>query len=546
MVGERYARHGWPFWRGYPVGFMEEQGGKPHVGRASLIMGGSLLLSRILGIVRDMIMTAQFGRNQFTDAYSLAFVIPDLLFFLIAGGALSSAFIPVYSEYLHTDRKRDAWHIFSAVATIMTAALFVMVGLVFVYTEPLLRLTLQPEQHASIPMIAQMSRIVLPAQFAFFLGGLMFGTLYAHQRFSIPGLGPNVYNIGIILGALILSHFVHPGIAGMAWGALIGAFVGNLILPAWEMRKIGVDFRPNFDFRHPGVKKVFVLMLPVVFGLSLPGVYGILMRYFGSGFVNGIVTSLDLSNKLMQAPLGVFGQSFAIAVFPALSQFFAQERMDMFREQIVKTMRTALYVSVPIAIYMAVMAPDIINALFGYGKGAKSDPTAMVVCLRLFCLGIPAWCMHPILMRGYFAMHKTVKPIILGTATTLVFIVLAYTLLATPLSYMGLPLASSLSAIFLACLMTFTLRKDANGLEVGQIGRALDQTLLAGLAMCIVLVGLCLAWGPGAQHGSHLLSFARLAVYGLLGMGLYTWITKKMGMPETATIDRALTKFRNR
>ncbi|MBL8059296.1 MAG: murein biosynthesis integral membrane protein MurJ [Chthonomonas sp.] len=523
---------------------MEDQGGKPQVGRASLIMGASLLLSRVLGIVRDMIMTAQFGRNEFTDAYSLAFVIPDLLFFLIAGGALSSAFIPVFSEYLHTDRKRDAWHVFSSVTTIMAAALLVMIVLVGVYTEPLLRLALQPEQHANIPMIAQMSRIVLPAQFAFFLGGLMFGTLYAHQRFSIPGLGPNVYNIGIILGALILSHFVHPGIAGMAWGALIGAFVGNFFLPAWEMRKIGVNFKMSFDTKHPGVRKVFVLMLPVVFGLSLPGVYGILMRYFGSGFVDGIVTSLDLSNKLMQAPLGVFGQSFAIAVFPALSQFFAQDRMDMFREQIVKTMRTALYISIPISIYMAVMAPDIVNALFGYGKGAKSDPTALIVCLRLFCLGIPAWCMHPILMRGYFAMQKSVKPIVLGTATTVVFIGLAFALLATPLSFMGLPLASSLSAIFLAILMTFTLRKDAKGLELRQIGKALDQSLLAGVAMCVLLVGLCLLWAPAAQPGGYVWSFTRLIVFGFLGMGLYTFITKKMGMPETATIDRALAKMK--
>lgn len=523
---------------------MEEESAKPHVGRASLIMTASLALSRVLGILRDMIMTAMFGRNEFTDAYSLAFVIPDLLFFLIAGGALSSAFIPVFSEYLHTGKKREAWEVFSSVASIMSVALLVMVTLVFIFAEPLLRITLQPEQHKNIALIAQMSRIVLPAQFAFFLGGLMFGTLYAHQRFSIPGLGPNVYNVGIIFGALVLSHFVHPGIAGMAWGALIGAFVGNFILPAVEMRKIGVQFRPRFDWHHPGVRKVFVLMLPVVFGLSLPGVYGILMRYFGSGFVDGIVTSLDLSNKLMQAPLGVFGQSFAIAVFPALSQFFAQERMDLFRDQIVKTMRTALYISVPISIFMAVMAPDIVNALFGYGKGAKSDPTALVVCLRLFCLGIPAWCLHPILMRGYFAMQKTVKPIVLGTVTTFVFIGFALAFLATPLSYRGLPLASSLSAIFLAILMTFTLKRDAQGLDLRRIAVAVDQTLIAGLAMCALLVVLSLVWHPATQPGGALWSFARIGIYGFASMGLYTWITKKMGMPETATIDRALRRVR--
>lgn len=517
-----------------------------NVSKASFIMMSSLFLSRVLGILRDVIMTAQFGRNSFTDAYTLAFTIPDLLFFLIAGGALSSAFIPVYSEYLHTDRKADAWKIFSAVATIMTTVLAALVGLVWIFTYPLLHLILKPEQHGNIDLIAQLSRIVLPAQFAFFIGGLMFGTLYAHQRFSIPGLGPNVYNLGIILGAVVLSHFTSPPIAGMAWGALAGAFLGNLILPAFEMRKIGVNFKPSFDFKHPGVKKVFTLMLPVVLGLSLPGVYGILMRYFGSGYVDGIVTSLDLSNKLMQAPLGIFGQSFAIAIFPALSQFFAQQRMDLYREQVAKTMRTALYISIPIAIFMAVMAPDVVNALFGYGKGSKSDPQALIHCLQLFCIGIPAWCLHPILMRGYFAMQMTVKPIVLGTLTTVLFILLSLAFIATPMAYLGLPLASSVSAIFLACIMTFTLKKDAGGLEIRPIVKALDQCLIAGVVMTAVLVGLSLIWAPAQAHGSHVASFARLIIYGLLGSWAYIAITKLMKMPEASTIDRALNKVRRK
>ncbi len=287
-------------------------------------------------------------------------------------------------------------------------------------------------------------------------------------------------------------------------------------------------------------------MLPVVLGLSLPGVYGILMRYFGSGYVDGIVTSLDLSNKLMQAPLGIFGQSFAIAIFPALSQFFAQQRMDLYREQVAKTMRTALYISIPIAIFMAVMAPDVVNALFGYGKGSKSDPQALITCLQLFCVGIPAWCLHPILMRGYFAMQMTVKPIVLGTITTVIFILLSLAFIATPMEYRGLPLASSVSAIFLACVMTFTLKKDAGGLEIRPIVKALDQCLVAGVVMTVVLIGLTLLWAPAQAHGNHVASFARLIIYGLLGSWAYIAVTKLLKMPEASTIDRALNKVRRK
>ncbi len=488
-------------------------------------------------------MNAQFGRNATTDAYSLAFIIPDLLFFLIAGGALSSAFIPVFSEYLHTDRPRDAWRVFSSVATIMSAALVFLIGMVYLFMEPLLGLMISSEQAPNLPLIATMSRIVLPAQYAFFIGGLMFGTLYAHQRFSIPGLGPNVYNLGIIFGAVVLAKVNNLGIIGMAWGALIGAFLGNLVLPWFEIRKIGVQFKPVFDFQHPGVRKVFLLMAPVVLGLSLPGVYGLLMRSFGSTYVDGILYSIDLGNKLMQAPLGIFGQSLAIAIFPALSQFFATQQMDLFRDQVVKTMRTAIYITVPISVYMAVMAPDIVNVLFGYGKGAESDPEALVQSLRLFCLGIPAWCMHPILMRAYFSMQQTVKPIVLGTLTTGVFVALSLGFMATPLTYRGLPLASSLSAIFLALLMSWTLRKDLPGFDLRRLRDGLDRSLVAAVPMTAVLIGLCLLWGPGKEHGQHIASLIRLLVYGTAGVALYGFITRKLKMPEASTIDRAMARL---
>src|SRR5262245_27106858 len=166
----------------------------------------SLLLSRVLGLVRDAVITGKFGADGITTAYYQSFKIPDLLFFLIAGGALSSAFIPVFSEYLHTKRESEAWHIFSVVTTFMSILVIGFIVIAWIFAYPLSRYLIAPGTDAEfIPYIVQMSRVVLPAQFAFFVGGIMFGTLYANQRFSVPGLGPNIYNIGIIVGALGLS-----------------------------------------------------------------------------------------------------------------------------------------------------------------------------------------------------------------------------------------------------------------------------------------------------------------------------------------------------
>jgi putative peptidoglycan lipid II flippase len=515
----------------------------PNVGRAGLIMMVSLLLSRVLGIVRDSIMTAQFGRGAETDAFGLAFQIPDLLFFLIAGGALSSAFIPVFSEYLHTDREEDAWKVFSVVVTVMSLVVTAFIVIAFVFAEPLVRIAAPGKQSDLVPVIAHMSRIVLPAQFAFFIGGIMFGTLYARQRFGAPGLGPNVYNLGMIFGALFLSSMFAPGIVGMAWGALGGAIIGNLVIPLLVMRSLGSKFKPSLDTSHPGVRKVFKLMVPVVLGLSLPGVYAMIMRGAGSSYALGINSSLDLANKLMQAPLGIFGQSLAIAVFPALSQFFAQQRMDMYRNQLAGTLRTVLYITVPISVIMLIMAPEIVTVVFEYGKFNSADTAVTAECLRMFAIGIAAWCMHPVLMRGFFALQQSVTPILLGTGATGLFLALLFALRETPLSYRALPLAGSLSAIALVVALLFAVARKTGGLDTRGILITLVKSAAGAAAMAVFLYGALLITPSGSGVGRNVWAFVKVFGVGLVGAWIYYGITRLMKMPETSSINRVLAKI---
>lgn len=516
---------------------------KPNVGRAGGIMMLSLALSRVLALVRDTAMVAMFGRGDITDAYLLAFQIPDLIFYLVAGGALSSSFIPVFSEYLHTGDEEGAWKLFGAMVSLCSLVLVGLIVVMWIFVEPLTALTAggaSPEVQA---LAAHMSRILLPAQFAFFIGGLMFGTLYARQRFAAPGLAPNIYNLGIILGAVGLSQFFSPGVIGMAWGATIGAFIGNFFLPLAIMRKLGSPIALSLDWRDPGVGRVFKLMLPVVLGLSLPGVYAMIMKRFGSEYSDGVVTSLDLANKLMQVPLGVFGQSLAIAAFPALAQFVAQKRMDAYREQLAKTLRTVLFITVPISAIMGFLALDIVTVLFQWGRGRESDPSIVAGCLVYFAIGIPFWCMHPVLMRAYFAIHNTVKPIVLGTVTTGVFLGLVFGLQATALRYYALPLAGSISAFFLAGAMLTSIAKDAEGLDI----RGVVETALKAVT-AVIPAGLVLgigSWlvptGEGLQGNA--LSLVRLVGLGLVAAWTYYGLARVLKMPETDTVNRALAKL---
>ncbi|HTQ11854.1 MAG TPA: lipid II flippase MurJ, partial [Fimbriimonadaceae bacterium] len=354
------------------------------VARASGIMFGSLLLSRLLGLLRDTVMARQFGINLDTDCYRLAVTIPDTIFFLIAGGGLSSAFIPIFSEFIHTNRVRDAWRVFSVVTTVCATGVAVLIGVAWAYAPQIAAFMAAGKTHVmptggtgpftaqDLDKIVTMSRIMLPAQFAFMVGSILLATLYARNRFVMPGIAPNIYNVGIIIGAMV-GPTLGIGIAGMSWGALIGAMIGNLVLPILVMMWLGGHFTPSFNLRAPGVDKFFRLLGPVIFGFSLPSMAALITQKFASGYGEGVNTVMTLSNNLMQAPLGIFGQSLALAAFPVLSEFYATKQMGAYRRQISKSILTILYLAVPSALFLFAMAPELVQVIYGYGKATQSS-----------------------------------------------------------------------------------------------------------------------------------------------------------------------------
>lgn len=503
----------------------------------------SLLLSRILGIVREIIINHQFGQNAATDAYRLAFQIPDLIFYLVAGGALTSAFIPVFSEYLHTDRERDAWHVFSSVVSLMGLILIALIAVLWVAAPQVAHAMTGAAMRPMVPEIAAMSRIVLPAQFAFFIGGLLMGTLYARQVFSVPGLSPNIYNLGIIFGALVISRFVEPSVAGMTWGALFGAMLGSLIIPGLVLRRIGASYRFVLDTRHEGVRKVFRLMLPVVLGLSLPGIFPMIMNYFGSQFGRGVVSSYANSNQLMQAPLGVFGQSLALAAFPALAQFFAQQRMDQFQSQLARTIRQALYLSIPVAVLFIVMPTPVIRAMFEYGKFSADATERTAMCLRMYAIGIPAWCIQPILMRGYFSLQRPVPPIVMGTVTTLAFSAACAVSVKAGYGYAAMPFLGSAAAFGLAAAMLLGMRRELGEFDLAGVLATAGKSTIAAAGAALVLVGASFLV-PLVEVVSRLATVLFVAAVGLVFAWGYFFVTRRLGMTESDYVARALGRNR--
>lgn len=518
-------------------------------------MMASLLLSRVLGLLRDTVMSAKFGLTLDADSYRLAVAIPDTIFMLIAGGGLSSAFIPVFSEFIYTDREEDAWRVFSVVTTLCAIIITILIGVAWWFapeiaafmcagkTKDMIGIAV-PVDWLITPQVTQLGRIMLPAQFAFLVGSILLGTLYARKRFLAPGLAPNVYNVAIIVGALA-GAASGIGIAGMAWGALIGAVIGNLVLPTLFMVGQGGWFRPMLDLRAPGVGKFFTLLLPVILGFSLPSVCALITQKFASEYPEGVNTVLMFSGNLMMAPLGIFGHSLALAAFPALSQFFAQKKMDLYRDQVSKTLRTTIYLSMPASALMLALAPQIVSLAYGYGHG-ESDPENLArtaAALQVFALAIWAWCMQPILMRGFFSIHQTARPVIIGTIMTALFIGMCYFGTRVGYSYLMLPTATDIAAILLIVFLYFALER-----QVGVLDRkGIAETLGKSLAGSIVMGGL--AWGAFRLIPSDIPKLLLFALFGFVFCvvcWVYFFTTRALKMPETAYVSRAVNRINKR
>ncbi len=503
----------------------------------------SILLSRILGLVRDAVIAHQFGTTVLTDAYTISFRVPDLIFYLVAGGAFSSALIPVFSEYLSKDDEDGAWETFSIVASIMGTIVVLLVVAMFLAADAITPLLAVDKPAEIFDEISLMGRILLPAQIFFLFGSLAFATLYSKKEFTVPGLGPNLYNICIILGAIFISQWVNPSVAGMCWGALIGAFLGNVLVPLWAMRRVGMKFSLSYNFKHPGALKVFKLMLPVIFGLSLPQVLAFFNNWLSNHYGPGTNTAMDYANKLQQAPIAVFGMSMALAAFPTLSEFWAKSELKLFTAQFTKTLTTTAYLCLPVAAMMIAVPDEILRIVFERGHFTAASTALTAPLLQGLAVGILGWSLAPVVMRGFYATQQTLVPIVIGTGATALFIGGGLIVKHTGQSAFVLTLTGSITGILLVGALLIALKKRVQELDFRPIAASILKTLLAsavfGGIMWLGVYGFHQIGQPGGFAG-RLSAFALSFI--IAGWGYYL-ASRILKMPEAATIERAAARL---
>src|SRR5499425_3081038 len=298
---------------------------------ATILLITTVMLSRIVGFLREMYIAWAIGATKITDAYLAGFTIPDWVNYLVAGGTASITFVSIYTRFLAEKREDEARKTFSAVITIMTVVLAAAIVVAEIYAPELNRLMFSKFDPDQFALCVHLTRILLPAQLFFYVGGVVSAVLLSRRMFLLPAIGPIVYNGGIILGGLFFSR--QMGISSLAYGAVAGAFVGIFLINAIGAAKPGVGYKVSFDSRNPAFLEWVKLSIPLMLGVSLVTADDWILRYFASGST-GDITRLNYAKRLFQVPIAVLGQAASQASLPFFARLFGEKKLKEFADTV--------------------------------------------------------------------------------------------------------------------------------------------------------------------------------------------------------------------
>lgn len=450
------------------------------VGAASLIMMASVFLSRVIGLGREVTVAYVGGAGAGVDAYQVAFVLPEILNHVVASGFLSVTFIPLFARHLAEGREREGWRVFSAILTGFGLLLLMLIVLGEWFT-PALVVLLAPglDDPAVFAAAVRMTRIILPAQFFFFAGGLFMAVQFARERFAVPALAPLLYNMGIIGGGLFLGGRL--GMEGFAWGVLAGAFAGNFLVQIWGARRVGMRFRPRLDFGHPDVGRYLRLTLPLMVGLTMTFSTEIFFKFFGSFLPRGGIAALNYGLRVMLMLVGIFGQAAGVASYPFLARMAAEGRRDEMNRLLNVTLRFLLLV-IPLSALFMVLRQEVIRVLFQRGAFDAADTLRTAGVMGWLLTGTAAFAAQTVVVRGFYATQNTLFPAVFGTVAVL----LSLPVYALGLHFMGargVALAVAVSATLQVWLLFVLWNRRSGNAASRTVYRAFFRMLLLALLL---------------------------------------------------------------
>ncbi|MHB1127085.1 MAG: murein biosynthesis integral membrane protein MurJ [Bacillota bacterium] len=498
----------------------------------------AMFVSRILGYLRDVVIYARFGQNRITDAYIAAFSIPDFLYMMLVGGALSSAFIPTISGYLATDREKEAWEVASIIFNVVLVLILIGIFLGLIFTPQLVSYLLVPGfDQASTALTITLTRIMFVQVFFMAISGIAQGILNSYKHFLMPSIGSVLYNLGIIvLGVLLSPRF---GIAAFSIGVVVGAVsIAGVQIPALLKRR--PRYRFSFNLRHPGVKKIGRLMLPVFIGLSVVNFNVFVNQNLASNLAGGGVTALQVGQRLMMLPVGIFAIAIAVAIFPSLSAQVARGEMDQFRRSVSLGLRTVLFIDLPAAAGLIALAVPIVRLIYQQGKFIPEMTHVTAQTLIFYSLGLSGYAAIQLLNRVFYALQDTRTPVTTGVTTIVLNIALNF-LLVGPMQANGLALAYSIAGVFNMGMLLYILRRKLSSIDGKRLAVSFLKSLVASVLMGLTSYAAVEVLGRWLDMASKANQALQVGVGVLVGVAGYVFLARAFRMEEGAMVWGMLT-----
>ena len=442
------------------------------------------VLSRVTGVVRDVVILAEFDLSAQLDAYQAAFRIPDMIFEVVAGGALASAFLPTFTQQLQRQSEAKAWQLFSQSINAVTLLLTVLAAICIVLAPWLVRTVLAPGFTPDQQLLtAHLMRWLLLGTVVYGASGLCMAALNTKQHFTLPALVPSLRNLAIIAGALFLTDFW--GVYGLVAGAVVGSFLHLLVqLPAMARQGMRYDF--VLSWRDAGLRHVVTLMLPRMVGLAFFHLNFIVNTYLVSQLGAGSVSAMEYGFRLMLLPFGLFGQALAIAAFPTFSAQVESGHWKNLQDTFGQSIRMVMFLALPATAGMYLLRLPLIEVLYQRGSFTAESTAQVAYALQFFLTGLLAYAVVEVTVRAFYAFHDTRTPVAAGVLIALLNMGLSIWWVR-PLGFGGPALANGVATTLEMLLLLLWLRRKLPGLRYRPLVIGLGQVGLATVGMAVLL-----------------------------------------------------------
>lgn len=504
-------------------------------GVATMVMLGTLL-SRITGFLRNVLITTQMKPMGYSDEFILAFTLPDLVYDLLAGGAIAAAFIPILSTYLTKGKERTGWKAISTFINLSVILMVILEIVFFVFTDSFLGILASGYREGTSGdkvLLIKLTRILLLNAPFMMLAGQMNGILNSYKRFAIAAFGPVIYNICTIIS---IAVFGAKSAELTAWGVVAGGAVFFIIQFSGAFRHF-VYYRPKLFLRSNAFSKLMHQAIPSLISSTVIEVNVIISRSYATFYESGMVTLLNNANRTWQLPLGIFAQSIGIALLPTLSEQYASENPDEFKRVLYNGLKTVFLLSLVTSVIMMILSDDIMRVLFKWGEsGSEYDVFYGGLCLLGYSATLVFSSTIAMMTRAFYSIHDSKTPLYGGVFGIVVLYLLnAVFTKHTNIGIAGTALAYSISAFFIMMIYLLIFKKKTGIDIITDNFVYIVKAVLAAIPAGLITLGLKLLVRPDV--GSKLSQILALCVPAVGGVGLYWLILLKLKTPEITYIN---------